>query len=44
MTMIALRQINGIVYYGYTYGDDPRPFWSMRLYPQTWYAPVRFVE
>ena len=44
MTLVALRQFNGIVFYGYVYGNDTRPFWSMRFYPQTWYAPVKYLD
>ena len=47
MRFIALRTYNtpglprcDIPMYGYQYGDDPRPFWSMRFYEDTWRLPM----
>ncbi len=26
--------------YGYSFGKDLRPFWSMKFYPETWHIPM----
>ena len=44
MTFIAMRTFNGQTFYGYAYGSDPRPFWSMRFYPETWHVPMIVID
>lgn len=47
MKFIALRIYNtpelpqcDIQMYGYQHGNDPRPYWSMRFYEETWRIPM----
>lgn len=44
MRYVARRIFNGITFYGYAYGNDPRPFWSMQMYPETWHVPMQLLE
>jgi hypothetical protein len=32
--LVAMREHNGITFYGYRYGSDFTPYWSMRYYPE----------
>ena len=29
-----------ITMYGYQFGDDPTPYWSMRFYAELWHVPM----
>jgi hypothetical protein len=40
MRFAAQRTYNGIAFYGYVYGTDTTPYWSMQFYRQTWHPPM----
>jgi hypothetical protein len=44
MMLTQVKKHNGIVFYGYTYGTNPTPYWSMKYYEETCPSPAQANE